>query len=132
MRDEPFYDQNKFMKLVNLYADNEPQQIFEGANSCRRYFITPQKKHNTKWKRVARTAGKGTWKPQGKGKEVFDNKGILIAGYVKSLKYTYGKSDNKNSNGEWLMTEYSLYDGYLEYTYGKSDNKNVNDETLFI
>ncbi|WMV39371.1 hypothetical protein MTR67_032756 [Solanum verrucosum] len=34
-------------------------------------------------------------------------------GYVKKLKYTYGESDNKNANGEWLMTEYSLYDGYL-------------------
>ncbi|KAK6785186.1 hypothetical protein RDI58_018641 [Solanum bulbocastanum] len=33
--------------------------------------------------------------------------------YVKSLKYTYGESDNKNANSEWLMTEYSLYDGYL-------------------
>ncbi|WMV39273.1 hypothetical protein MTR67_032658 [Solanum verrucosum] len=51
------------------------------------------------------------WKPQGKGKEVFDNKGRLM-GYVKSLKYT-GESDNKNANGEWLMTEYYLYDGYL-------------------
>lgn len=57
--------------------------------------------------------GKGTWKPQGKGKEVFDNKGRLIK-YVKSLKYTYGKSDNKNANGEWLMTEYYLNDGYLD------------------
>ncbi|XP_049358484.1 NAC domain-containing protein 55-like [Solanum verrucosum] len=56
--------------------------------------------------------GKGTWKPQGNGKEVFDNKGRLM-GYVKSLKYTYGESDNKNANGEWLMKEYSLYDGYL-------------------
>uniref|UniRef100_M1DAP0 NAC transcription factor n=1 Tax=Solanum tuberosum TaxID=4113 RepID=M1DAP0_SOLTU len=34
-------------------------------------------------------------------------------GYMKSLKYTYGESDNKNANGEWLMTEYSLYAGYL-------------------
>ncbi|KAG5597251.1 hypothetical protein H5410_038483 [Solanum commersonii] len=55
--------------------------------------------------------GKCMWKPQGKGKEVFDNKGRFM-GYVKSL-YTYGESDNKNANGEWLMTEYSLYDGYL-------------------
>ncbi|KAH0743992.1 hypothetical protein KY290_031985 [Solanum tuberosum] len=101
------------MEVVNLYADNEPWQIFEGTNSYTRYFITPQKKQNPKWKRVSRTVGKGTWKPQGKGKEVFDNKGRLM-GYVKSLKYTYSKSDNKNANGEWLMTEYSLYDGYLD------------------
>ncbi|WMV39345.1 hypothetical protein MTR67_032754 [Solanum verrucosum] len=79
------------MEVVNLYAENEPWQIFEGANSYPR---------------------KGTWKPQGKGKEVFDNKCRLV-GYVKSLKYTCGESDNKNANGEWLMTEYSLYDGYL-------------------
>ncbi|WMV39276.1 hypothetical protein MTR67_032661 [Solanum verrucosum] len=72
----------------------------------------PQKKQNLKWKRVSRTVGKGTWKPQGKGKEVFDNNGRLM-GCMKSLKYTYGKSDNKNANGKWLMTEYSLYDGNL-------------------
>ncbi|KAG5597167.1 hypothetical protein H5410_038399 [Solanum commersonii] len=97
---------------INVEEDDVGDEIFEGANSYTHYFITPQKKQNLKWKRVSRTVGKGTWKPQGKGKEVFDNKGRLM-GYVKSLKYTYGKSDNKNANGEWLMTEYSLYDGYL-------------------
>ncbi|XP_049413210.1 NAC domain-containing protein 78-like [Solanum stenotomum] len=112
-RDEPLPNQNQYMEVVNLYAENEPWQIFEGTNSYTCYFITPQKKQNLKWKKVSRTVGKGTWKPQGKGKEVFDNKGRLM-GYVKSLKYTYGKSDNKNVNGEWLMTKYDLNDGYLE------------------
>ncbi|KAG5597249.1 hypothetical protein H5410_038481 [Solanum commersonii] len=118
-RDEPLPNQNQFMEVVNLYAENKPWQIFEGANTYTCYFITPQKKKNSKWKRVTRTVGKGTWKPQGKGKEVFDNKGRLM-GYVKNLKYTkttttttYHVNDNKNANGEWLMTEYSLYDGYL-------------------
>ncbi|XP_055822648.1 NAC transcription factor 29-like [Solanum dulcamara] len=114
-RDEPLPDQNELMHEVDLYADKEPWQIFEGtnSNSNTRYFITPQKKHNPEWKRFSRSVGKGTWKAQGKGKEVFDKKGRVI-GYMKSLKYNYGKEDNKNANGEWLMTEYSLYDGYLE------------------
>ncbi|KAH0651185.1 hypothetical protein KY285_031300 [Solanum tuberosum] len=111
-RDEPLPNQNQFMEVVNLYAENKPWKIFEGANNYTRYFITLQKKKNPKWKRVVRIVGKGTWKPQGKGKEVFDNKCRLM-GYVKSLKYTCSESDSKNANGEWLMTEYSLYDGYL-------------------
>ncbi|KAK4714443.1 hypothetical protein R3W88_020350 [Solanum pinnatisectum] len=57
------------------------------------------------WERV-----RGSHKKR--GKEVFDNKSRLM-GYMKSLKYTYGESDNKNANSEWLMMEYSLYDGYL-------------------
>ncbi|KAK4714441.1 hypothetical protein R3W88_020348 [Solanum pinnatisectum] len=59
-------------------------------------------------------------------------------GYVKSLKYTYGESDNKNANGEWLMTEYSLYDyyfgareiknmGYVICKIKKKGDENMND-----
>ncbi|KAH0724279.1 hypothetical protein KY284_000144 [Solanum tuberosum] len=47
-RNEPFPDQNQFMQVVNLYAENEPWQIFEGAKSYTHYFITPQKKKNLK------------------------------------------------------------------------------------
>ncbi|OIT20286.1 hypothetical protein A4A49_41055 [Nicotiana attenuata] len=90
--------------------------IFEaydhGNNNNTRYFITPQKKEKPTWKRVSRTVGKGTWKPQNKGRDVFDYKGRLM-GYVKSLKYIPTNKSSNNVNGEWLMTEYSLYDHYL-------------------
>ncbi|KAK4371929.1 hypothetical protein RND71_007313 [Anisodus tanguticus] len=35
-------------------------------------------------------------------------------GYVKSLKYIPANKSSNKANGEWLMTEYSLYDGYLD------------------
>ncbi|KAL3333008.1 hypothetical protein AABB24_033195 [Solanum stoloniferum] len=43
-RDEPLPNQNQYMEMVNLYADNESWQIFEGANHYTRYFITLKKK----------------------------------------------------------------------------------------
>ncbi|XP_070011714.1 NAC domain-containing protein 30-like [Nicotiana sylvestris] len=118
VRDEPLHSQNELMQVADLYADKEPWQIFEvydqgnNNNNNTRYFITPQKKEKPTWKRVSRTVGKGTWKPQGKGREVFDDKGRLM-GYVKSLKYIPANKSSNNVNGEWLMTEYSLFDRYL-------------------
>ncbi|XP_070011812.1 NAC domain-containing protein 30-like [Nicotiana sylvestris] len=117
VRDEPLHSQNELMQVADLYADKEPWQIFEAYdqgnnNNNTRYFITPQKKEKPTWKRVSRTVGKGTWKPQGKGREVFDDKGRLM-GYVKSLKYIPANKSSNNVNGEWLMTEYSLFDRYL-------------------
>nr|XP_016510726.1 PREDICTED: NAC domain-containing protein 92-like [Nicotiana tabacum] len=117
VRDEPLHSQNELMQVADLYADKEPWQIFEAydqgnSNNNTRYFITPQKKEKPTWKRVSRTVGKGTWKPQGKGREVFDDKGRLM-GYVKSLKYIPANKSSNNVNGEWLMTEYSLFDRYL-------------------
>nr|XP_016507083.1 PREDICTED: NAC domain-containing protein 101-like [Nicotiana tabacum] len=84
VRDDPLHSQNELMQVADLYADKEPWQIFEvydqGNNNYNntRYFITPQKKEKPTWKRVSRTVGKGTWKPQGKGREVFDDKGRLM------------------------------------------------------
>uniref|UniRef100_A0A1S4BPG1 NAC domain-containing protein 30-like n=1 Tax=Nicotiana tabacum TaxID=4097 RepID=A0A1S4BPG1_TOBAC len=117
VRDDPLHSQNELMQVADLYADKEPWQIFEAYdqgnnNNNTRYFITPQKKEKPTWKRVSRTVGKGTWKPQGKGREVFDDKGRLM-GYVKSLKYIPANKSSNNVNGEWLMTEYSLFDRYL-------------------
>ncbi|XP_060217176.1 NAC transcription factor 29-like [Lycium barbarum] len=115
VRNKPLPEQYQFMQQVDLYADKEPWQIFEaseGTNNTR-YFITPQKKEKPEWKRFARRVGNGTWKTQSKGKEVFDDKGRLM-GYVKSLKYIPAKKSSNNANGEWLMTEYSLYGGYLD------------------
>ncbi|OIT21562.1 nac domain-containing protein 43 [Nicotiana attenuata] len=117
VRDEPLHSQNELMPVADLYADKEPWQIFEAYdqgnnNNNTRYFITPQKKEKPTWKRVSRTVGKGTWKPQSKGREVFDDKGRLM-GYVKSLKYIPANKSSNNVNGEWLMTEYSLFDRYL-------------------
>ncbi|XP_070011751.1 NAC transcription factor 32-like [Nicotiana sylvestris] len=118
VRDDPLHSQNELMQVADLYADKEPWQIFEAHdqgnnnNNNTRYFITPQKKEKPTWKRVSRTVGKGTWKPQGKGREVFDDKGRLM-GYVKSLKYIPANKSSNNVNGEWLMTEYSLFDRYL-------------------
>ncbi|XP_055836401.1 NAC transcription factor 29-like [Solanum dulcamara] len=108
-RDEQLPDQNELMHQVDLYAEKEPWQIFEGtnSNSNTRYFITPQKKHNSERKRVLRSVGKGTWKAKGKGKEVFDKKGRVI-GYVKSLKYNYSNT---------------LYDAYLGYVICKINKK---------
>ncbi|XP_060216984.1 NAC domain-containing protein 68-like [Lycium barbarum] len=114
VRNEPLPEQYQLMQQVDLYADKEPWQIFdEGTNKNTRYFITPQKKVKPEWKRFARTVGKGTWKPQGKGKEVFDDKGRLM-GYFKSLKYIPANKSSNKANGEWLMTEYSLYNGYVD------------------
>ncbi|XP_059292340.1 NAC domain-containing protein JA2-like [Lycium ferocissimum] len=149
VRDEPLPEQYQLMQQVDLYADKEPWQIFdEDTNNNTRYFITPQKKEKPEWKRFSRTVGKGTWKPQGKGKEVFDNKGRLM-GYVKSLKYIPRANKlSNNANGEWLMTEYSLYNGYLdakeskkkgyvickikkkEKTGDKKKGNNSNDENM--
>nr|ACF19786.1 NAC transcription factor [Nicotiana tabacum] len=116
VRDEPLPCQNELMQQTDLYADKEPWQIFEayddhGTNKTR-YFITPQKKEKPTWKSVPRTVEKGAWKPQSKGLEVFDDKGRLM-GFVKSLKYIPLNKSPNNVNGEWLMTEYSLYDRYL-------------------
>ncbi|XP_059310674.1 NAC domain-containing protein 83-like [Lycium ferocissimum] len=113
VRDQPLLQQYQLMQQVDLYGDKEPWQIFEGTNNNTRYFITQQKKVKPGWKRFARTAGKGTWKPQDKGKEVFDDKGRLM-GYVKSLKYIAANKSSNKANGEWLMTEYSLYNGYVD------------------
>nr|XP_009602879.1 NAC domain-containing protein 41-like [Nicotiana tomentosiformis] len=118
VRDEPLPFQNELMQVADLYADKEPWQIFEAYdrgnnnNNNTRYFITPQKKEKPTWKRVSRTVGKGTWKLQNKGRDVFDDKGRLM-GYVKSLKYIPANKSSNNVNGEWLMTEYSLFDRYL-------------------
>ncbi|XP_060211413.1 NAC domain-containing protein 83-like [Lycium barbarum] len=119
VRNEPLPEQYQLMQQVNLYGDKDPWQIFEAYdngndnNNNARYFITPQKKEKLAWKRFSRTVGKGTWKPQSKGKEVFDDKGRVM-GYVKSLKYTPANKSSSNANGEWLMTEYSLYNGYVD------------------
>ncbi|XP_070051368.1 NAC domain-containing protein 101-like [Nicotiana tomentosiformis] len=118
VRNEPLPLQNELMQVVDLYADKEPWQIFEAYdrgnnnNNNTRYFITPQKKEKPTWKRVSRTVGKGTWKLQNKVRDVFDDKGRLM-GYVKSLKYIPANKSSNNVNGEWLMTEYSLFDRYL-------------------
>ncbi|OIS96244.1 hypothetical protein A4A49_38028 [Nicotiana attenuata] len=75
VRDEPLQSQNELMQVADLYADKEPWQIFEAYdqgnnNNNTRYFITPQKKEKPTWKRVSRTVGKSTWKPQSKGREI--------------------------------------------------------------
>ncbi|KAK4379614.1 hypothetical protein RND71_001477 [Anisodus tanguticus] len=112
----PLPEQHELMQEVDLYADKDPWQIFEAYKGTKnsRYFITRQKKENPKWiKRVSRTVGNGTWKSQNKGEEVFDDKGRFM-GYVKSLKYIPANKSSNNVNGEWLMTEYSLYDRYVD------------------
>ncbi|XP_060216837.1 NAC domain-containing protein 96-like [Lycium barbarum] len=103
VRNETLLEQYEVMQNVDLYANKDPWKIFEAYENIKntRYFITPQKK------------GKGTWKSQNKGQEVFDDKGRLM-GYVKSLKYIPSNKSSNNVNGEWLMTEYSLCDHYVD------------------
>ncbi|KAK4738772.1 hypothetical protein R3W88_002469 [Solanum pinnatisectum] len=103
--DEPLLEQHQYMQL-----------ILEGTNTNAGYFITPLKKEKPHHKRFKRIVGEGTWKIQDPAKEVFDEKGRLM-GYVHHMKYA--PRTNKKSIiikelfGEWLMTEYSLYDGYV-------------------
>ncbi|KAK4738749.1 hypothetical protein R3W88_002446 [Solanum pinnatisectum] len=115
--DEPLPKQHQYMQLViDIYADKEPWEILEGTNTNAGYFITPLKKEKPHHKRFKRIVGEGTWKIQDPTKEVFDEKGRLM-GYVHHMKYA--PRTNKKSIiikelfGEWLMTEYSLYDGYV-------------------
>ncbi|MCE0482546.1 hypothetical protein HAX54_041376 [Datura stramonium] len=99
-----FHPTNKeLIKYLLGFARDEPLPD--------QYQLMQLKKEKPTWKRVSRTVGKGTWKPQGKGKEVFDDKGRLM-GFVKSLKYIPADKSSNKVNGQWLMTEYSLYDGY--------------------
>ncbi|XP_019224265.1 PREDICTED: NAC domain-containing protein 41-like [Nicotiana attenuata] len=117
VRDEPLPCQNELMQQTDLYVEKEPWQIFDayddhGTNKTR-YFITPQKKEKSTWRSVPRTVGKGTWKPLCKGLAVFDDKGRLM-GFVKSLKYIPANKSSNNVNGEWFMTEYSLYGCYVD------------------
>ncbi|XP_049394709.1 uncharacterized protein LOC125858975 [Solanum stenotomum] len=115
--DEPLLEQRQFMQLVDLYVDKEPWKILESSNTNTGYFITPLKKEKSAHhKRFKRIVGEGTWKIQDPTKKVFDEKGRLM-GYVHHMKYA--PRTNKKSIiikelfGEWLMMEYSLYDGYV-------------------
>ncbi|PHT33626.1 hypothetical protein CQW23_25426 [Capsicum baccatum] len=114
---KPFPQQYQYMQLVNLYADKEPWELFDGTKNNTGYFITQQNKEKEQHVRVKRTVGiNGTWKLQGKVNKVFDDQGKLM-GYVKNLKYKphpQHKKSSDNPNGEWLMTEYSLYDRYVD------------------
>ncbi|PHT67683.1 hypothetical protein T459_27170 [Capsicum annuum] len=132
---KPLPQQYQFMQLVNLYADKEPWEVFDSTNNdTPRYFITQHNKEKEQHVRVKRTVGiNGTWKLQGKVNEVFDDKGKLM-GYVKNLKYKphHKKSSNNPPNGEWLMTEYSLYDHYVDPKKIKNRDYVVYEEDNII
>ncbi|KAG5597245.1 hypothetical protein H5410_038477 [Solanum commersonii] len=78
---------------------------------------------------------KGTWKPQGKGKEVFDNKGRVLMGEIKNRGYVIckikkkGKStsdENMNDVEEIIDSSLQLEDDIIV------EEDDVGDEVLAI
>ncbi|KAG5597247.1 hypothetical protein H5410_038479 [Solanum commersonii] len=124
-RDESLPNQNQFMEVVNLYAENEPWQIFEGTNSYPRYFITLQKKKKVQnGKELSELWGRVRGSHKEREKREIKNKGYVICKIKKKGKST--SDENMNDVEELIDSSLQLEDDIIV------EEDDVGDEVLAI
>jgi hypothetical protein len=96
----------------DLYGDKAPSQIFGdlgGREEEKYYLFTRIKKFS---KRVARTAGGGTWH-EGYCSQIYDSSGQFLIGLNKQFCFKVGHGSSMKKT-DWIMHEFSLSGALLE------------------
>ncbi|XP_027768232.1 NAC domain-containing protein 2-like [Solanum pennellii] len=106
----------------NIYGRKKPWELMEAGN---KYFFTKLKKRNTRFIRTL--VGGGSWKGQGKGKSIGENK----IGIKKTYNYEENKKDKVN-DVSWIMKEYSLDDKVIKPLKNRGIMKHEDVVLCFI
>ncbi|KAL3376174.1 hypothetical protein AABB24_002892 [Solanum stoloniferum] len=96
------------IRLVDLYGNKKPSQLFDTTTTDHHHVFTQLKKKNRNGKNFNRgiVGGGGSWKGIDISKPVYDWKKSVI-GFKKTFRF-------KENNHVWIMKEYRLCDKILE------------------
>uniref|UniRef100_A0A3Q7EYE9 NAC domain-containing protein n=1 Tax=Solanum lycopersicum TaxID=4081 RepID=A0A3Q7EYE9_SOLLC len=93
------------IRIVELYGNKKPSQLFDTTTTDHHYFFTELKKRGKYFNRGIAGRG-GSWRKYGTNEEVVD-KNRSVIGFKRRFRF-------EEENHIWIMKEYCLFDSKLK------------------